>query len=127
MANETLDFEELNAPYSELYMQGDATENGWNIGAPEVGFTQSNSDPFIFTYRGILTPGEFKISTYTGDWCDADWLHPTQADASPEAGTYEAHLGCTGPDYKWRITEDNQGEYLITVNLFDHTINFEAQ
>lgn len=127
LAEETVNFEEQNAPYSELYLVGDASENDWNPGTPEAGFTQSNTDPFIFTYRGVLTPGEFKISTYTGDWCDADWLHPTQSDASPEAGTVEAHLGCTGPDYKWRITEENQGEYLITVNLFDETINFEAQ
>lgn len=127
LADETVNFEALNAPYSELYLIGDASENGWNIGSPTVGFTQSSADPFVFTYRGTLTPGEFKISTYTGAWCDADWLHPTQADASPEAGVFETHLGCTGPDLKWRITEENQGEYLITVNLYDGTINFEAQ
>ncbi len=127
LENETVNFEEQNAPYSELYLIGDASENGWNIGSPAVGFTQSSTDPFIFTYQGTLNPGEFKISTYTGDWCDADWLHPTQADASPAAGNFEAHLGCTGPDYKWRITEENQGEYLITVNLYEATINFEAQ
>ena len=127
LADETVNFEEQDAPYSELYLIGDATENGWNIGSPTAGFTQSSSDPFIFTYQGQLNPGEFKISTYTGDWCDADWLHPTQADASPEAGNFEAHLGCTGPDHKWRITEDNQGEYLITVDLYEGIINFEAQ
>lgn len=127
LANKTLEFEELNAPYSELYLVGDASENGWNIGSPEVGFTQSSTDPFIFTYQGTITPGEFKISTYTGDWCDADWLHPTQASASPEDGDIEAHLGCTGPDHKWQITEENQGEYLITVDLKNETIAFEAQ
>lgn len=127
LQEETIDFEEATAPCSELYLIGDASENAWNPGSPEVGFTQSNTDPFLFTYRGTLTPGEFKISTYTGDWCDGDWLHPTQADAAPEAGAIEAHLGCTGPDYKWKMSEDNQGEYLITVNLFDATINFEAQ
>ncbi|WP_029037079.1 PKD domain-containing protein [Salinimicrobium xinjiangense] len=124
---ETINFEAQNAPYSELYLIGDASENGWNIDSPAAGFTQSSTDPFIFTYQGTLNPGEFKIATYTGDWCDADWLHPTQADASPAAGNYEAHLGCTGPDYKWRINEDTQGEYLITVNLYEGTINFEVQ
>lgn len=127
LENETINFEAQNAPYSELYLVGDASENGWNIGSPGVGFTQSSTDPFIFTYQGTLTPGEFKISTYTGDWCDADWLHPTQADASPEAGNFEAHLGCTGPDYKWKVTEENQGEYLITVNFLDESIVFETQ
>lgn len=127
LADETVNFEKQNAPYSELYLIGDASENDWNIGSPEVGFTQSSTDPFIFTYQGQLSPGEFKIATYTGDWCDGDWLHPTQADASPEAGIFENHLGCTGPDHKWRITEETQGEYLITVNLLDETIAFEAQ
>lgn len=125
LADETVNFEEQNAPYSELYLIGDASENGWNIGSPAVAFTQDSTDPFIFTYNGTLTPGEFKISTYTGDWCDADWLHPTQADAAPQPGSYTSHLGCTGPDYKWRITEETQGEYLVTVNLYDGTINFE--
>jgi PKD repeat protein len=127
LQNETINFEAQNAPYSELYLIGDASENDWNIGSPAVGFTQSSTDSFIFTYQGQLTPGDFKISTYSGDWCDADWLHPSQADASPEAGNFESHLGCTGPDYKWKITEENQGEYLITINLYDETINFEAQ
>lgn len=125
--NETINFEAQNAPYSQLYLIGDASENGWNIGSPAVGFTQSSTDPFIFTYQGQLNSGEFKIATYTGDWCDANWLHPTEADASPQTGNFEAHLGCTGPDYKWRVTEGNEGEYLITVNLYDGTINFEAQ
>lgn len=127
LANETINFEEQNAPYTELYLIGDASENDWNIGSPVVGFTQSNTDPFIFTYLGQLTPGEFKISTYTGDWCDADWLHPTQADAAPTSGNFEAHLGCTGPDYKWRITEETKGEYFVTINLYDGTIKFEEQ
>ncbi len=126
LQNETVHFEAKNAPYSELYLIGDASENIWNIGSPAVGFTQSNTDPFIFTYQGPLSPGEFKISTYSGDWCDADWLHPTQADAAPASGNFEAHLGCTGPDYKWKITEETQGEYLITINLYEETIHFEA-
>jgi len=122
---QSISFEKLTAPYSELYALGDAVPNGWNIGAPEQSFAQSELDPFVFSYQLSLTPGDFKIATYTGDWCDGDWLHPVQADAPAADGSYEAHMGCTGPDYKWRVTEETQGEYLITVNLYTGNIKFE--
>lgn len=128
LQNNTISFDELTPEYSELYLIGDASPNGWNIGSPEEGFTQSESDPFIFTYEAYLSPGNLKISTYTGDWCDDEWLHASQPNtAITEASGFEVFMGCDGPDDQWVVTGETEGNYLITVNLYDQTINFEAQ
>lgn len=121
----TVSFEELTPAYTELYLLGDAAPNGWNLGNPE-GFTQSDADPFEFTYETILTPGGIKISTYTGDFCDGAWLHPTQPGQSLEAQNYHIIVDCEGEDWQWQVTEETQGKYLITVNLYEEKIIFNA-
>lgn len=128
LQNNTISFEELTPEYSELYLIGDAGPNGWNIGSPSEAFTQNESDPFIFTYQVFLNPGNLKISTYTGDWCDDDWLHAPQANTSvTDASEFVVFMGCEGPDEQWLVTEETKGNYLITVDLYNQTINFEAQ
>lgn len=109
------------AAYSNLYIVGDASPSGWNIGDPEA-FTKNPDDPFIFTYEAHLSPGDFKISTFAGDWCDGDWLNPSQADQVLTATDFIVTTGCDGPDNKWRVTAETAGRYKITVNLFNSTI-----
>lgn len=112
--------------YSNLYIIGDASPSGWNIGSPEA-FVQNSSNPFVFTFEGLLTPGELKISTFSGDWCDGDWLNsPNNGDDITDSQFIVTH-GCDGPDNKWVVTSDTQGRYKITVNLSDDTIQFEEQ
>jgi PKD repeat protein len=128
LQDNTISFDELTPEYSELYLIGDAGPNGWNIGSPEEAFTQSETDPFIFTFQAYLNPGNLKISTYTGDWCDDEWLHASQANTSvTDASEYVVFMGCDGPDDQWVVTDETQGDYLITVNLYDQTIVFDAQ
>jgi len=112
------------AAYSNLYIVGDASPSGWNIGNPKA-FTQNPDDSYLFTYEAHLSPGEFKISTYTGDWCDGDWINPPQPDAAISEADFIITQGCEGPDNKWRVTEETEGRYKITVNLYDNTINIE--
>jgi hypothetical protein len=122
----TISFEEQFPQFSALYIVGDASPSGWNIGSPEA-FTQSEADAFEFTYQGTLTPGALKISTFTGDWCDGDWINSPQ-DAYDLTNTdYIITHGCDGPDYKWAVTTGTQGTYIITINLYDETIKFELQ
>ncbi|RYE14356.1 MAG: SusF/SusE family outer membrane protein, partial [Sphingobacteriales bacterium] len=54
-------------PYTALWIVGDATPNGWNIDAPNT-MRLDRSNPFVFTYSGLLKAGDFKIPTATGDW-----------------------------------------------------------
>ena len=125
MEAETVSFEELTPEFSELYIVGDATPSGWNIASPEA-FTQT-ANPFIFTYEAYLKPGNLKISTYTGDWCDDKWLHAAEAGQSISAAAgFEVFQGCEGPDNQWTVTEDTEGNYLVTVNLYEQTIVFKA-
>ncbi|MFV0269831.1 MAG: SusF/SusE family outer membrane protein [Draconibacterium sp.] len=121
----TIDVEKLAGPaFINLYIIGDASPSGWNIGNPEA-FTRDGDDPFIFTYEATLSPGDFKISTFKGDWCDGEWLNATQSDQVLTATDYIVTQGCEGPDNKWHVTEETQGRYKITVNLYSGTIEIE--
>ena len=126
LATEAIAIEEVAiTSYSNLYIVGDATESGWDIANPNA-FTQSESDPSVFTYKAKLSPGNFKISTFTGDWCDGEWLNSSVADqAIPETSEFIITQGCDGPDNQWVVSEETQGRYTITVNFNEGTISFE--
>lgn len=125
LVEQTITIEKFTGPkYDSLYIVGDASPSGWNIATPEA-FTRDSEDPYVFTFEGDFTPGEFKISTFTGDWCEGDWINATQPDQVLTATDYIITQGCDGPDNKWRVTEETQGRYLITVDLFNRTITIE--
>jgi len=127
IAEKTISFEELSPEFSELYAIGDASPNGWNPQNPSEGFTQSSADPFVFTYEAFLSAGEVKIATFKGEWCDGKWLNPSEEDQPVADADYIVTTGCDGPDNKWRVTAEEEGNYLITVDLYNETILFEAQ
>jgi len=87
-------------------------------------FVQSEADAFEFTYQGTLTPGALKISTFSGDWCDGNWINSPQDGYELSNTDYIITNGCDGPDNKWTVTSSTQGAYIITVNLYDETIKF---
>lgn len=123
----TISFEELTPEFSELYAIGDASPNGWNPQSPSEGFTQSSADPFVFTYEANLSPGELKIATFKGEWCDGMWLNASEADQPLKDAEYIVTTACDGPDNKWRVAPEEEGNYLITVDLYHETILFEVQ
>ena len=59
---------------SVLYMVGDATPNGWDIGNPTP-LQASAEDPLIFSWEGSLYAGEIKLCLSTGSW-DAPFIRP---------------------------------------------------
>ena len=110
------------APYPALWMVGDATPAGWNIDAPQP-MTPDADNPYVFTYTGPLTAGEFKIPTSTGNWGTDFFMPPVN-----HAGTGEQMAKFTvggNPDNKWLITE--AGNYRVTLNQLYETINIERQ
>lgn len=112
-----------DAPFSELWILGDATESGWNIDSP-ASFTQDGENSFIFTYTGNLNPGDFKIfAGPLGDFC-GEWYRPFEAGQTLMNGEVDQRAGCE-PDYNWTVTEETQGRYKITLNTSDNTIQFE--
>ncbi len=114
--------------YSAIYMVGDATPAGWNIGAPEP-MIQDAENVNLFTWQGDLFAGELKFSTFTGDWCDGDWLLATAPDQKLSIGDYTVYTGCPPgeEDFKWRVSADSIGEWIITVDVENGTIVFEYQ
>ena len=111
----------INAPpFSKLWIVGDATPNGLNINTPNQMY-QDLFNPFIFRYNAILSAGEFKIPTSTGNW-NCDYYRPLTNDPPITITTATFVSGSTNPpDNKWKIS--NAGAYKISLNLMNNTIN----
>ena len=109
-------------PFNALWIVGDASESGWNIDSP-ASFTQSDSNPFEFSYEGQLNAGNFKIAAgSTGDWC-GQWYRPSTNNQTLENESVEQNSGCT-VDNSWVVTSDTSGRYKITVDTQNNIISF---
>jgi starch-binding outer membrane protein SusE/F len=100
--------------YENIYMVGDATPNGWDIGtATEL--IQDPDNPYIFTYIGVMKPGDFKLPVNR----NTDWGQDMYMRLSDS--TMYLHHGGAPDDNKWTITK--KGHYTIKLNLMDNTIS----
>lgn len=100
------------AAYSQLWIVGDATPNGWDINNPnEMQPDPTNS--FQFKYNAVLNAGEFKIPVAKGNW-GADFFMPVNNDPDISERTVEFVPGGV-PDKKWKIT--TPGAYKILLNI----------
>lgn len=101
-------------PYSTIYMVGDASPNGWDI-ANATQLTQSTTNPFIFTYRGVMQKGDFKFPVNRNtDWGQDMYMR------TDDTHMY-LHQGGASDDNKWSIAK--KGYYTITLNLLDNSIS----
>lgn len=109
----TISIEEGSAPpYSQLWIVGDATPNGWNIDAPNQ-LRVDRSNPYVFTFNEVLKAGEFKFPTSTGNW-GADFYMPlVNYQNLTEKGVQLVRGG--SPDLKWKIS--TPGAYKIRLDL----------
>jgi starch-binding outer membrane protein SusE/F len=107
-------------PYARLWIVGDATPNGWNIDNPTE-MQAHPEDPYVFTYTGPLSVGEFKIPVRRGDW-GADYFMPA-IPHPPLESTYVRFVPGGQPDNKWHIAEP--GTYRVTLNQLYETILIE--
>jgi hypothetical protein len=110
-------------PFNNIYIVGDGSNSGWNVDSPEA-FTQSETDPMIFIYKGLLSEGSIKfLAGATGDWC-GEWYRPLN-DAEPLTSTeVEQNSGCD-VDNKWAVTAGDVGFYKITLDTREVTVKFE--
>lgn len=107
------------APYSKLWIIGDAVPKGWNISTPDSMFRNPNNE-FVFKYNQILNSGEFKIPTAaTGNFSVPFYMPLSNHPDISETGVQLVQSG--GDDFKWFIT--NPGAYKITLNLLDMSIH----
>lgn len=117
----TINITAVSAPlYSQLWIVGDATPNGWNIDDPNQ-MKVDVFNPYVFHYYENLSVGEFKIPTATGNW-GGDFYRPTANDPPITDTTAALVLGSTNPpDNKWKIT--TAGAYKISLNILYNSIH----
>lgn len=109
-------------PYTKIWLVGDATPTGWNIDTPTP-MTADLTDPYIFTYTGPLTAGEFKIPLATGNFgCDYFMPAENHQSISSKAAQF---VKAGNPDLKWQITD--AGNYKIILNQLKETVDIIKQ
>lgn len=101
---------------TSFYMVGSATPIGWNIGNA-VEMTPSATEPWVFTYKGLMSVGSYKFAVNReGCWCQ-DFYTKDATDSTKMIH----NTGGSGTDIQWQITKG--GPYQITANLIDLTLN----
>lgn len=126
-------------PYQMIYLVGDATPNGWDIGNATPMMATDN--PYVFTWAGNLTAGELKFTCdKKSDWNGA-WFMNASGNGVAPTGEVENMLfidksddyfksqyldfSIGDVDQKWKIT--SAGHYTITLNQLDETISIVKQ
>ena len=115
---------ELPIKTSALFMVGDATPNGWDIGNPTP-LEATADDALIFTWEGSLYKGEIKLCLTTGSW-DVGFIRPEVGgtEISKTAITDQKFVMYAGdPDNKWKVTY--AGKYRLTFDLRHWTMSTE--
>jgi hypothetical protein len=111
----------VQAPlYSQLWIVGDATPNGWDIDHPNE-MKVDPFNPYVFHYNEVLKAGEFKFPTATGNW-GGDFYRPL-VNHPPITDTLAAltYGSANPPDNKWAITA--AGAYKISLNIQRNSIH----
>ena len=104
---------------TSLYIVGDATPNGWDIGnASEM--TQSASNPMEFVYSGELNSGNFKFAVNR----ESCWCQNFYTKDSADANKMVFNEGGSGEDIQWTV--ETAGMYKVTVNVLTLSIKIET-
>ncbi|MCI1778853.1 MAG: SusF/SusE family outer membrane protein [Bacteroidales bacterium] len=113
-------------PYPGLYLVGDATPNGWSI---DEATPMAASGDYTFSWTGILTAGELKITCdKQSDWNGA-WFMASEEDKLLVPGTETALFvdksisSNADIDRKWKVAE--AGSYTLTINQLTEQITIE--
>jgi hypothetical protein len=115
-------------PFSEMYLVGNATPNGWNL-ADATPMTMDAANPNVFTWSGHLNVGELKFSADKQDDWNGAWFMAASDGENPTGAVQKVifinksdnacqeqykDLSTGGIDLKWKITE--AGNYTITLD-----------
>jgi len=110
----TVSINKVNMPaYSTIFITGSASPNGTDI-SKATQLVQSTTNPFIFTYQGVLQAGDFKFPVNR----NAD-LGQDMFERIDDSHMY-LHTGGSVGDDKWTIAK--KGYYTLTLNLADNSI-----
>ncbi|MCC8037399.1 MAG: SusF/SusE family outer membrane protein [Bacteroidales bacterium] len=126
-------------PYTEMYLVGDATPNGWDLGNATA-MTVDPSDANIFTWSGYLNAGELKFSAdKQSDWNGAWFMADEEGKVPTGSEEHTLFIDKTNSscqdqykdilvgniDYKWVI--ESAGNYTITLNQLYQTVTIKKQ
>lgn len=107
-------------PYPNIYLIGNAG-TGWDLPGNMHKFKMDPERPNVFTLTIELSGGEFKFLTA------ADWgtytFRPMEADGPISNDGVQVYAG--GDDLKWRVKDDEAGNYKITLDVNSMKIKFE--
>ena len=130
----TLDIEDLTikverptTDYTELYMVGDATPIGWNIGNA-IKLKRDPKNQVAFVYEGPLKAGELKFPLTNTKGFECDYIMAENANASiTETKAVRRNFPDVNGnlDTKWKLYNSDAGNYKVTVNTYDMTVTFE--
>lgn len=114
--------DDLPIKTSTLYMVGNATPAGWDIGNPTP-LAAEGEDPLLFEWEGRLNQGEMKLCLQPGSW-DVGFIRPIEDQEPIGADPIENQKFCMNagdPDKKWVIT--TSGTYHLTFDLRHWTMS----
>lgn len=107
-------------PYPDIFLVGDGCPSGWDMGKA-IELTWNPAEPNVFVAECELKGGEIKFYT------ERDWntyaFRPMVADGSITSDAVQVYKG--GDDLKWRIKDDQAGNYRITLDVNKMKIKFE--
>ena len=112
-------------PFEMIYLVGDASPNGWDIGNATP--MAATPDPYKFTWTGALNSGELKFTCDKQDDWNGAWFIASEADKAPTGQEEQMVFNYPGAgvDYKWRIAEG--GTYQIELDQLKETITITKQ
>lgn len=110
----TASIEKINYPaYGEVYLTGTASPNGADL-TKATKLIQSSTNPFIFSYQGVLKAGSFKFSTNTNaDGKQDMFVRVDDTNFSVQSGSAVMN--------EWIV--DKKGFYTISLNQLDNTLS----
>ena len=124
-------------PYEMIWLVGDATPSGWDLGNATAMRQQQGDDPWTFTWTGALTAGELKFTCdKQSDWNGAWFMNAQGNDVAPtgdvermlfidkssaelKAQYLDVNIGDI--DQKWQIP--SAGTYTITLDQLNEMVS----
>jgi len=109
----TVNIEKINYPaYADVYLTGTASPNGADF-TKATKLMQSSTNPFIFTYQGVLKTGSFKFATSLVAGSDQDMF--VKVDDNNFSIQSD---GSNNPE--WTVAK--KGYYLLTIDQQNNSI-----
>lgn len=119
----TFDKEELDLPYTDIWMCGDATPGGWNSTPFPIKLSYDyTAKKGTFVWEGELIAGELKFPLHESGF-EGDYLMAPYANA-PLTESTMVYSKDGNPDNKWVVKSTEEGKYRVSINVFDMTVTF---